>query len=145
METGAYDGELMSNTLLLERVFGWTGLLIEPSRTLFPRLVQKHRRAWALKACCSQTGYPFQVRHRRAWALKACCSQTGYPFQVRHRRTWALKACCSQTGYPFQVRIQEYRTSFWMMFWRTLSPAAAVVIVYSLLLVCKVAQIELMD
>ena len=61
IETGAYDGEQMSNTLLLERSLGWRGLLIEPSRTLFPRLVAKHRRAWALHACCSQTGAPFQV------------------------------------------------------------------------------------
>ncbi|KAF0296447.1 Protein Star [Amphibalanus amphitrite] len=64
IETGAYDGEQMSNTLLLERSLGWRGLLIEPSRTLFPRLMTKHRRSWALHACCSQTGAPFQAIFR---------------------------------------------------------------------------------
>ena len=31
LEAGAGDGVLMSNTLVLERIFGWTGLCVEPS------------------------------------------------------------------------------------------------------------------
>ncbi|XP_043208734.1 uncharacterized protein LOC122374191 [Amphibalanus amphitrite] len=64
IETGAYDGELMSNSLELERSLGWRGLLIEPARGLFATMMTKHRRSWALQACCSQTGAPFQAMFR---------------------------------------------------------------------------------
>jgi hypothetical protein len=37
LELGAGDGLWISNTLLLERAFGWTGILIEPTR-VFERL-----------------------------------------------------------------------------------------------------------
>ena len=33
VESGAYDGVLQSNTLIFERKFGWTGILIEPQAT----------------------------------------------------------------------------------------------------------------
>jgi FkbM family methyltransferase len=38
IEVGAFDGVMYSNTKLLEETYGWTGLLIEPSNILFPRL-----------------------------------------------------------------------------------------------------------
>ncbi|XP_043207019.1 uncharacterized protein LOC122373234 isoform X1 [Amphibalanus amphitrite] len=59
IESGALDGERLSNTLVLERRFGWTGLLVEPAESNFQRLVSKRRRAWALQACLSHTAGPF--------------------------------------------------------------------------------------
>ena len=38
IEFGAYDGVIFSNTLLLEREFGWTGVLIDPIPTHFERM-----------------------------------------------------------------------------------------------------------
>ncbi len=38
IEVGAFDGINYSNTKLLEESYGWTGILIEPSEVLFPRL-----------------------------------------------------------------------------------------------------------
>lgn len=38
IEVGAHDGETQSNTKLLEEFYGWTGILIEPSPSLFPIL-----------------------------------------------------------------------------------------------------------
>ncbi|XP_037074379.1 uncharacterized protein LOC119095626 [Pollicipes pollicipes] len=64
IETGAHDGESMSNSLLLERKFGWQGVLIEPSRELYGRLRLRNRRAWTLEACASHTGVPFQAMLR---------------------------------------------------------------------------------
>ena len=62
IESGALDGERFSNTLVLERRFGWTGLLVEPSESNFRELVSKRRRAWALQTCLSHTAEPFTVR-----------------------------------------------------------------------------------
>ena len=39
IEMGAADGVFLSNTLFLEKKFGWTGLLVEPTRN-FQRLVK---------------------------------------------------------------------------------------------------------
>lgn len=38
IEVGAFDGKTYSNTKLLEDIYGWTGILIEPSKILFEKL-----------------------------------------------------------------------------------------------------------
>lgn len=38
IEVGAHDGMMQSNTKLFEDYYGWTGILIEPSKVLFKRL-----------------------------------------------------------------------------------------------------------
>lgn len=38
IEVGAFDGILQSNTKLLEKYYGWKGILIEPSANLFKKL-----------------------------------------------------------------------------------------------------------
>lgn len=40
VEIGGYDGLRHSNTLALERSYGWTGLLVEPNPLLFPQMVE---------------------------------------------------------------------------------------------------------
>jgi len=71
VECGAYDGEAMSNSLLLEREFGWRGLLVEPARSLLPKLRNKHRKAWVLQACLSHQASDFQATFRddNKWGL----------------------------------------------------------------------------
>jgi len=39
IEVGAHDGIFQSNTKLLEDFYGWTGVLVEPSPSLYKRLV----------------------------------------------------------------------------------------------------------
>ena len=51
VEMGAFDGELYSNTLFLERARGWDGLLIEPNPVTFEQLTSKDRKCWALHGC----------------------------------------------------------------------------------------------
>ena len=41
IEAGAYDGELISNTLFFELKQSWTGLLIEPNPDAFQLLNKK--------------------------------------------------------------------------------------------------------
>jgi len=42
IEVGAYDGVIQSNTKLLEECYGWSGILIEPSKETF-EILNKNR------------------------------------------------------------------------------------------------------
>jgi len=53
LEYRAYDGEFRSKTLELEKMYKWTGVLIEPDSALFPKLVSTHRKAWVSNICLS--------------------------------------------------------------------------------------------
>lgn len=50
LELGAGDGVWISNTLVLERDLGWTGILIEPT-TAFEELIRNRPNAICLNAC----------------------------------------------------------------------------------------------
>lgn len=54
IEIGANDGVAQSNTLLLEVLYGWEGLLIEPAETTFAALRRNRsaKRNFLLKAAC---------------------------------------------------------------------------------------------
>jgi len=72
IECGAADGEYLSNSLLLEKEFGWTGLLVEASPALAQPLRDKHRKAWTSSACLSTKPYPQMVGLSRLiiWVLR---------------------------------------------------------------------------
>ena len=53
IEAGAACGENLSNTLYLELVYGWTGLLVEPNPDMLSKLLAKHRKSWVLPHCLS--------------------------------------------------------------------------------------------
>jgi hypothetical protein len=50
VDIGAYDGVTFSNTLMLERERGWTGICIEPLPDIFAEL-RKNRRCICVQAC----------------------------------------------------------------------------------------------
>ncbi|XP_071557039.1 LOW QUALITY PROTEIN: uncharacterized protein [Temnothorax nylanderi] len=58
IECGAYDGEMRSNTLFLERFNGWSGLLIEADPINFTKMLQKNRKAYLSPTCLSVTKSP---------------------------------------------------------------------------------------
>jgi len=58
IEAGAHDGELLSNTLQLEKDFHWTGLLVEPNSISYQNLETKNRKAFAINACISTSSHP---------------------------------------------------------------------------------------
>ena len=62
VEAGAFDGEVISNSLLFETQLGWSGLLIEPNPIAFDRLLTKHRKAWSINACLSTKPYPQTIQ-----------------------------------------------------------------------------------
>jgi len=53
IEAGAWDGEQLSNTIYLETMLGWTGLLVEPNQGAFNILTSKHRNAHCINSCLS--------------------------------------------------------------------------------------------
>jgi len=56
VESGALDGETHSNSLFLELNLGWSGLLVEPDPRFFPKILAKHRHAYAFNGCLSPSG-----------------------------------------------------------------------------------------
>jgi len=61
VEAGAFDGEEASNTLHLEKNYGWTGLLIEPGRDYHAALRAKHRKASIYPGCISLNNYTMKI------------------------------------------------------------------------------------
>ena len=57
-EAGAFDGELLSNSLLFETKLGWSGVLVEPNPVAFGMLLSKHRKAWSINTCLSRKPFP---------------------------------------------------------------------------------------
>ena len=62
MEAGAFDGEILSNTLAFELEDGWSGLLVEPLPSLYQQLVSKNRSSWAIQTCLSTKKRPETIR-----------------------------------------------------------------------------------
>ena len=63
VECGAYDGELLSNTLYMERFFHWSGLLIEADKISHSQLVDRNRKAYTSPVCLSTKPYPMEVSY----------------------------------------------------------------------------------
>ncbi|KAK7085499.1 hypothetical protein SK128_016737, partial [Halocaridina rubra] len=66
LECGAFDGEFLSNTLWLEREFGWKGILVEANPHLFQQLLLKRRRSWAINVCLNTKPYPSKEKFMMA-------------------------------------------------------------------------------
>ncbi|CAL4140743.1 unnamed protein product, partial [Meganyctiphanes norvegica] len=58
LEAGAYDGEFLSNTLFLEKEYGWRGILVEANPDFFKRLLKKNRKSYAVNICLNTNPYP---------------------------------------------------------------------------------------
>ncbi|CAL4123825.1 unnamed protein product, partial [Meganyctiphanes norvegica] len=71
VECGALDGERISNTLGFERIYGWTGLLVEANPKNYDLVIQKKRKAWSIHACLSVKPYPNQIMFPKNVA--SCC------------------------------------------------------------------------
>ena len=67
VESGAHDGEAISNTVYYESL-GWQGLLIEPSNH-YASILRKHRKAWAFNGALSPSGKSQQLNFRHGGVL----------------------------------------------------------------------------
>ena len=66
IESGAYDGEIFSNTLFFEIERNFNGILVEPNQLDYPKLLEKHRRVTSINACYSMTPLPTLVDYVNA-------------------------------------------------------------------------------
>ncbi|XP_063223621.1 uncharacterized protein LOC134531718 [Bacillus rossius redtenbacheri] len=66
VECGALDGETRSNTLVFERTYGWSGLLIEADPSNFAEMVKKNRKAFLSPTCLSIKPHPMKVSFKQA-------------------------------------------------------------------------------
>jgi len=60
VECGGFDG-IYSNTLFLEREYGWSGLLIECNPVMVAELRKTHRKAFVADVCVSVTENPAMI------------------------------------------------------------------------------------
>ena len=56
VEIGGYDGQYLSNTILLEKQYNWTGLLIEANTDLFPLMKKTDRNCYMINCCIGKEG-----------------------------------------------------------------------------------------
>ena len=56
VEIGGYDGQYLSNTILLEKQYNWTGLLIEANTELFPLMKKTDRNCYMINCCIGKEG-----------------------------------------------------------------------------------------
>ncbi|XP_071514632.1 uncharacterized protein [Panulirus ornatus] len=61
IEAGALDGEYLSNTLHLEKEYGWQGLLVEANPSSYRQLLKKNRHVWSSNTCLAITSYPKEM------------------------------------------------------------------------------------
>lgn len=66
VESGADNGEDISNTLYFELFRNWSGLLIEPNPKRFRELISKNRKSYAINACLGVRPYPELVEFTNA-------------------------------------------------------------------------------
>lgn len=70
VEVGGYDGERFSNTLLLEKEYGWNGVLIEANPYTFDILKSRNRKASAFNNCIGKGSLTFKISGSTTSALE---------------------------------------------------------------------------
>jgi hypothetical protein len=76
VESGAYNGVSLSNSLFLEATRNWTGLLIEANPYLYNQIVQSsNRKCDVINACLSPTSRPGVLPFRLAGPIGGLVSQ----------------------------------------------------------------------
>ena len=71
IECGAGDGKHLSNSFLLEKDFGWSGILVEPNRSFHSSLRRDRQVEIETKLLSSQSGEIFQFEEKLIGELSA--------------------------------------------------------------------------
>jgi len=87
VEIGACDGVHLSNTLLLERRHGWTGILAEPARGWHNRLASNRSAIIDHRAVYARTGETLQFLETTQPDLSGLCCTLPTDGHQNHRHT----------------------------------------------------------
>jgi len=79
VEIGGYDGQSLSNTLLLEKRYNWTGLLIEANTDLFPLMKKTDRNCYMINSCIGKEG------SNMTFLISGCLSSSYETLTQQHR------------------------------------------------------------
>ena len=63
LDVGAHDGVEHSNTLVLERDFGWRGICVEPNGATFERLRNNRTAECIHRAAWDESGYTLRIQN----------------------------------------------------------------------------------
>jgi hypothetical protein len=88
VECGAYDGELMSNTLFFEKSRNWSGVLIEASDDLFKAMLKINRHAYLVNAGLSPRPRPLLSTFMNldiGWGGLTDYMDVSHKDRIRHR------------------------------------------------------------
>lgn len=88
IEAGASDGIDCSNTYLLEKSFGWSGLLVEPSDTSFRRLASNRSSTITNAALWSESDLKLQFTETNSPGLSTITSLKDMDFLSRDRKVF---------------------------------------------------------
>lgn len=111
VEIGACDGVKLSNTFLLERDFGWSGLVVEPARIWHDDLALNRFCAKDLRCVYSKSQATLNFHESRSPALSTLKDFRGSDFQAANRRpghsypveTVTLEDLLNQHGAPSEI------------------------------------------
>jgi FkbM family methyltransferase len=99
VEVGALDGIRHSNTYLLEKEFGWTGIVVEPNPTMHVALARNRAAAISCKAVHSDRRQAILLCMPDAWAglssLEEHSSNDGHAAKRSSFERRAVVECCT--------------------------------------------------
>ena len=125
IDVGACDGVWFSNTYVLEKELGWTGICVEPARTPFAELIQTRNCICVNKAVYDRTGMvKFHEYDGAVW--KGHIDSMGYDIDCITLRDLIKEYDCPKiidyisidvegleyeilTGFPFE----DYKARIW--------------------------------
>ncbi|MFM5932084.1 MAG: hypothetical protein ACKOPQ_14350, partial [Novosphingobium sp.] len=94
VEFGATDGKTLSNSWLLEKHFGWTGILAEPGRVWHPRLTANRTARIEFDCVWSRTGEEFSFTEADEAELSTISSfseSDGHAASRKSSRSYTVK------------------------------------------------------
>lgn len=59
--SGSLDGGSLSDTEMMEKDFGWNGVIVEPDPKNYRTLMNRNRRASIVSTCLSSEPHPVEV------------------------------------------------------------------------------------
>jgi hypothetical protein len=111
IESGAADGEGLSNSLFFEKSRNWTGLLVEANPKSFQAILNKRRHAYMVNACLSPTKKPVKMTFQLAGYIGGLSNYMENTHKERIRHKFKNNETVIIQCLPLLSILQAMRTS----------------------------------